>query len=80
VNRLIGDENEPDDLEWGPWVDDPNNTGYPIADWPDWLHSGSRPSQRRTFHTWKHYRADDPLLDSGLIGPVTLQSTPWSAG
>jgi hypothetical protein len=80
VNRLIGDENEPDDLEWGPWVDGPNNTGYPIADWPDWLHSGSRPSQRRTFHTWKHYRADDPLLDSGLIGPVTLQSTPWSAG
>ena len=29
--------------------------------------------QRVTFATWKHFRADSPLLPSGLIGPVRLE-------
>ncbi|NWG75717.1 MAG: hypothetical protein HXY24_14135 [Rubrivivax sp.] len=28
--------------------------------------------QRRTFTTWEHWKADAPLLDSGLLGPVRL--------
>jgi hypothetical protein len=71
-NRLIGDESLPEDCTW----DLPRRTddGYPILAWPDWLQrSGSAPSGRTTFTTWKHWRKDSPLLDSGLLGPVTLQ-------
>ena len=31
------------------------------------------PSSRVAFTTWKHWTADDPLLPSGLLGPVTLR-------
>lgn len=68
VNRLIGDEQQhPEDCEW---------TGKALTRWPDWLVKGTpRPStQRVTFTTWKHWNADDPLLSSGLIGPVTLRA------
>jgi hypothetical protein len=30
------------------------------------------PGKRVAFTTWKHYAADDPLLESGLLGPVRL--------
>jgi hypothetical protein len=41
---------------------------------PDWLIEGrSRPSPGRlTFTTWDFYTKDSPLLESGLLGPVTL--------
>jgi hypothetical protein len=29
-------------------------------------------TDRATFTTWRHYTPDDPLLPSGLLGPVTL--------
>ncbi len=66
VNRLIGDEQQPDDCEW---------TGKALTRWPDWLTNGQpRPSKGRvTFATWKHWSADAPLLPSGLIGPVTVR-------
>jgi hypothetical protein len=32
------------------------------------------PTGRITFTTWHHWKKDDPLLSSGLLGPVTLQS------
>jgi len=66
VNRLIGDEAYPDDCSWN---------GASLTEWPQWLlEGGQRPSrQRQTFTTWKHWRADDPLLPSGLIGPVYLR-------
>jgi hypothetical protein len=66
VNRLIGDEQFPDDCEWN---------GKPIARWPRWMVDGQpRPvSERLTFTTWKHYTKDSPLLESGLLGPVVLQ-------
>jgi alpha-L-rhamnosidase len=65
VNRLIGDEQHPDDCEW---------TGKALTRWPDWLDKGTpRPATNRfTFTTWKHWTASDPLLPSGLLGPVTL--------
>jgi len=65
VNRLIGDEQYPDDCEW--------NESY-LVRWPEWLINGKpRPATDRvTFTTWKHWNAEDTLLPSGLIGPVTL--------
>lgn len=66
INRLIGDEQQPDDCEWD---------GKALARWPDWLQSGKpRPSAKRiAFTTWKHWTAKDPLQPSGLLGPVTLR-------
>jgi hypothetical protein len=67
VNRLIGDEQHPSDVEWAD-----NNA---LVRWPEWFVQGEpRPSKQRvTFTTWKHWNADDPLQPSGLIGPVTLR-------
>jgi len=66
INRLIGDEQYPEDVDWN---------GMPLKRWPEWLNSrGPRPvPERVTFTTWHHYTKDSPLVDSGLIGPVTLR-------
>lgn len=74
VNRIIGDEQLPDDLIWNP----PGNiggvpTGAPLKQWPEWLiKDAPRTSQRVAFHTLKFYDKDSPLLESGLLGPVRL--------
>lgn len=66
-NRLIGDEQLPPDCEWG-------DKGQ-LKSWPQWLLDGKKsPSGRFTFTTWRHWKRDDALLPSGLLGPVTLQS------
>ncbi|HEX4342228.1 MAG TPA: glycosyl hydrolase, partial [Verrucomicrobiae bacterium] len=65
-NRLIGDEQLPDDREWN---------GKQLAAWPDWLLEGKpSPTGRFTFTTWHHWYKDDALLESGLLGPVTLRT------
>ena len=65
-NRLIGDEQLPLDREWD---------GDRLKDWPQWLLEGKpSPTGRFTFTTWHHWKKDARLLDSGLIGPVTLKS------
>lgn len=71
VNRLIGDEQEPADCEW-----EPGEHGTTLKKWPDWLQKGMpRPSSGRiAFTTFKHYEKDSPLLPSGLLGPVTIQT------
>jgi hypothetical protein len=81
-NRLIGDEQEPDDCQWGDmqYSDMTGRSvavGRPLARIPDWLQKGTpRPSSgRQTLTTWKFYEKDAPLLPSGLIGPVRLM--PW---
>lgn len=62
-NRLIGDEQLPDDE-----IQD--------GQWPQWLLKGEpRPGHRFTFTTFEHYQKNDPLLKSGLMGPVTIQQT-----
>jgi hypothetical protein len=69
-NRLIGDEQFPDDCtEDGHW-----KNGV-IPAWPEWLkNSKPRPEPRRlTFCTWKHWGRNDTPLPSGLLGPVTLR-------
>jgi (4-O-methyl)-D-glucuronate---lignin esterase len=67
INRLIGDEQYPDDCQWN---------GKSLKRWPQWLVEGKpRPVwQRLTFTTWKHWTKDSPLVESGLLGPVLLRS------
>lgn len=75
ANRMIGDEQEPPDIEWNTEkVRDGNN---PLAAIPDWVINGTpRPSaERRTFTTWNYITKRQRLLPSGLLGPVQIIST-----
>ncbi len=75
-NRLIGDEQQPLDLQWGNVAiyNHKAPAGRPLAAFPDWLVAGKpRPSpQRYTFTTWNYFNKDSTLEKSGLFGPVTL--------
>ena len=63
-NRLIGDAQLPDDAVWD---------GDHLHAWPQWLLDGKRsPTGHVAFATWKHWGKNDPLLPSGLLGPVRL--------
>jgi len=65
-NRLIGDEQLPPDVEWN---------GKQLKEWPQWFLDGKpSPTGRLTFTTWHHWTKDSPLLESGLLGPVTLRT------
>ncbi len=65
-NRLIGDEQLPSDREWN---------GKQLKAWPQWVLEGKpSPTGRFTFTTWHHWTKNSPLLESGLIGPVTLNA------
>jgi hypothetical protein len=65
-NRLIGDEQLPPDVEWD---------GKQLKAWPQWLLDGKpSPTGRLTFTTWHHWTKNSPLLESGLLGPVTLRT------
>ncbi len=60
-NRLIGDEQFPYD-------------GIQNGQWPEWLTKGiPRTSGRYTFTTHKYFTKDSPLLESGLLGPVSIR-------
>jgi hypothetical protein len=64
-NRLIGDEQLPEDCDYASF-------GV-IKSWPAWLLNNTpRSSGRVAFATWKHWHKDDPLLPSGLLGPVRI--------
>jgi len=85
VNRLIGDEQEPDDFETEPG----NQTGDRLGSYdikvksrglkelPDWLiNNEPRPSSGRyTFTSWFYYNKEAPLQPAGLLGPVQLMTT-----
>ncbi|HXC98520.1 MAG TPA: glycosyl hydrolase, partial [Verrucomicrobiae bacterium] len=65
-NRLIGDEQLPDDREW---------SGKALKAWPQWLLDGKpSPTGRFTFTTWHHWTSQDAPLASGLLGPVRLEA------
>ena len=71
ANRLIGDEQEPADMQWLPghiWG------GQFLQEYPDWfLQNKPRPSKGRyCFTTWNYFSKESPLVPSGLIGPVRL--------
>ncbi len=65
-NRMIGDATLPDSIEW--------QASRPLpARWPEWVLEGKpNPDGRVTFCSRKVYSKDDPLLNSGLIGPVKI--------
>jgi hypothetical protein len=71
ANRLIGDEQEPTDFEWG---GDRGDRGRAMKSYPDWfIKNLPRPSQgRKTFSIWYYFRKDSKLVPAGLTGPVQL--------
>jgi len=67
INRMIGDEQLPEDSDRNP-----NGT---LKSWPAWLLEGKpSPAGRYTFTSWRLWKKTDPLVPSGLLGPVTILS------
>jgi len=65
INRMIGDEQLPEDCE--------RNPGGSLKSWPAWLLEGKpSPTGRYTFTTWRLWKKDAPLVPSGLLGPVSI--------
>ena len=74
-NRLVGDEQEPDDCEWGEVKRFGKDlVGRPLVRFPAWFREGKpRPSTgRRCFVTWNYVTKDTALIPAGLLGPVRL--------
>ena len=67
INRMIGDEQLPEDSS--------RNDNGTLKEWPQWVRENkSSPTGRHTFTTWRLWKADAPLQESGLIGPVMLRA------
>ena len=67
VNRQIGDEELPEDSDRNP-----NGT---LKEWPSWVQEGKpSPTGRISFTSRRLWRKNEPLQESGLIGPVKLQA------
>lgn len=68
-NRQIGDEQLPAENSFTP--------SHYISKMPEWFIQNKRsPGQRITFASWNNYKAEDPLMEAGLLGPVRL-ITAW---
>jgi len=64
-NRLIGDQQLPDDVKW---------SGENVATWPQWMLDGKpSPTGRIAFAARRHWVKGDEPLTSGLFGPVMLR-------
>ncbi|MBN8460805.1 MAG: hypothetical protein J0M04_23490 [Verrucomicrobia bacterium] len=76
ANRLIGDEQQPDDCEW---LNGHAHPGRYLKRFPDWFVKGRpRPSSGRIgFTTWNYFNKDSKLTPSGLLGPVRLLTVDW---
>jgi hypothetical protein len=74
INRLIGDEQLPDESKRNTVESDPVwNPSGSLIEWPQWVLDGKAdPSGRNTFTTWKLWRSNSPLTESGLLGPVKI--------
>jgi hypothetical protein len=66
VNRQVGDELLAEDSERNP-----NGT---LKRWPEWLEKSPSPTGRYSFSSWRLWKKDSPLQESGLLGPVTIVS------
>ena len=65
VNRMIGDEELPEDSD--------RNPDGALRTWPKWLNEGKpSPTGRHAFTTWRLWKKGDSLAASGLIGPVRI--------
>jgi len=66
-NRMIGDEQLPEDSS--------RKENGTLQEWPLWLQNGEpSPAGRYAFTSWRLWKKDSPLQQSGLIGPVSLKS------
>jgi hypothetical protein len=85
ANRMIGDAQLPREGEWvdGDWAvgERVREDGSiepvmaeKIVELPDWYRAGQpNPAGGRvTFTPWTFFQPDEPLLDSGLLGPVRV--------
>ena len=70
-NRLIGDAALGEDCDRD---DGKNSKGYPLVKaWPEWLRRGDiSPTGRHAFSTCSLWKSDEPLIESGLLGPVRI--------
>jgi hypothetical protein len=65
VNRMLGDEQLPEDSD--------RNPDGTLKAWPSWLQEGKpSPTGRFTFTSWRLWKKDSALRESGLLGPVRL--------
>jgi hypothetical protein len=66
INRMIGDEDKPEDSD--------RNPDGTLKAWPKWVQDGKdSPSGRFTFTSWRLWKKGEAPVESGLIGPVTLR-------
>ena len=66
INRMLGDEELPEDSD--------RNPDGTLKAWPQWVQEGkSSPTGRYTFTSWRLWKKGEPLVESGLVGPVTLR-------
>ncbi|MBI4584360.1 MAG: hypothetical protein HY717_10100 [Planctomycetes bacterium] len=66
-NRMIGDEQLPEDSD--------RNPDGTLKAWPRWLVEGKpSPTGRFTFTSWRLWKKDALLQESGLLGPVALRA------
>jgi hypothetical protein len=67
INRMIGDEELPEDS--------PRTPSGTLTQWPPWLLAGQpSPTGRQSFTSWRLWKKGDPLVPSGLLGPVRLET------
>jgi hypothetical protein len=70
INRQIGDEQLPEDSDRN------MKDNGSLNAWPQWLQEGKpSPTGRFTFGSHRLWKKNDRLAESGLLGPVTIQST-----
>ncbi|MDR1480836.1 MAG: hypothetical protein LBJ00_18070 [Planctomycetaceae bacterium] len=71
ANRLIGDEQYPEDFEWT----DKNQGLRAMKSLPEWfVNNQPRPvKERKTFIPWYYFNKNSPLYPAGLLGPVKLR-------
>jgi hypothetical protein len=65
TNRIIGDEQLPEDSDRDEYGE--------IKAWPQWILEGkTSPTGRFTFSSTRTWNNGDPLVQSGLLGPVRM--------
>jgi len=74
ANRLLGDEQEPEDCTWDEWEGFRDFGGRCLKKYPEWfVKNQPRPSQgRKCFVTYNYFKKDNPLFPAGLLGPVQV--------
>jgi hypothetical protein len=72
-NRLIGDEQLPAENDYG-LRDEQGNDPHGIVKLPEWFKEGrpKPPGGRVGFTAWNFYDKNEPLIASGLLGPVRI--------